>query len=565
MMLDKFKLHAVVDIFDDFMYCYFTEKTLREMMRLFREWGVSRVIWNGQSYASGLYDGAAEPMAKENAKRTFDEIGEFIPAAVKAAHDEGMEIFSQFKPLDQYFPGTVPHGIDTFKNGRKGIRTLGGSWQFGTVFPEKHPELLMSRNNQGLREGIENEKIGMIKLVKNDSLPTRISGDNLKIYVSNDNLKFTRYGKPVHYVDQVEERPEVVKGINVNSLGMQRERVRTITLSGLDIDEMYIALSVQDKEGDPDFANRLYKLVEVYNDRNQLIPVTCSIPRAETDIWHIPELRDKKFPDRGFMFDFGGDMCKIGFNLIDETVFLDAREKTIGIARGKNPYISALCPACPEVQEYWLEQVREFIRDGVDGVEMRWASHQNSIDMEAYGFNKPVVDEYEKLYGVNILKGEFDKTKWRQLLGQHYTHFYRQSRELLKQNGRKFAVDIMSNNEIDASKPQFLNIHLDYRQWFSFADEAIFKWVGPEQMEKFKQDADVYNLPIFYCAWPQVIFKGKDKRQITDDLERMVASGFSGFRLYEAAGLMRAHEDGSFELFDPAMIEAIASFIKSQN
>jgi len=93
------ELDVVVDFYDDLLPCHFTERTLQEMMRIFRSWGIRRVYWCGQSYASGLYEGETSPGIEEHARRTYEEIGEFIPAAAASAHAEGMEFYVEFKAL----------------------------------------------------------------------------------------------------------------------------------------------------------------------------------------------------------------------------------------------------------------------------------------------------------------------------------------------------------------------------------------------------------------------------------------------------------------------------------
>ena len=82
---DHFELHVVADFYDDLLACHFTEKTPDEMMRIFQSWGVRRVYWNGQAYASGLYDAASTAGVDTNALGTYQEMGEFIPAAARPA------------------------------------------------------------------------------------------------------------------------------------------------------------------------------------------------------------------------------------------------------------------------------------------------------------------------------------------------------------------------------------------------------------------------------------------------------------------------------------------------
>ena len=87
-----FELQIVVDFYDDLLACPYSEKTLDEMMRIFQRWGITRVYWNGQSYDSGLYDAASEPNIDIHALRTYQQIGEFIPAAARLADAHAREV-----------------------------------------------------------------------------------------------------------------------------------------------------------------------------------------------------------------------------------------------------------------------------------------------------------------------------------------------------------------------------------------------------------------------------------------------------------------------------------------
>jgi hypothetical protein len=217
------------------------------------------------------------------------------------------------------------------------------------------------------------------------------------------------------------------------------------------------------------------------------------------------------------------------------------------------------------VRQYWLGQIKEFIHAGADGVEFRWASHQNSMELDAYGFNEPVVAEFRKRYGVDIRTEDFDRAKWRQLLGQYYTQFLRQARDLLHRHGRKMMVDVMPSNDSNPAHPQFLNIFLDWEQWFSFADGVSCKWVPLESCQRFRTVAEKYHIPTFHNVWPEVVFKGMDSRQIARSIEQMKAAGHKGFMLYEAAAFMKAKSNGRFDLTFPQIPDAIVPAVKKIN
>jgi hypothetical protein len=568
-----FELQLVVDFFDDLIVTAFSDKTLNEMMRTFESWGVTRVYWNGQSYLQGLYDASdtQEDMAA-HAFRTYKQIGDFIPAAIKAAHAHGMEIYVEFKPFDMYFPLLAPHDMTLFRmrdTSRKGIPAIGGRWQMGCVWPEQHTHCLMARNMTGIRAGLEREAVGAIKFVKNDDKPTGINKDNLELYVSEDNHHYQKCDGPYAFTDEVEYRPVMLKGLNLNKPSEARERVRVISLSGLDIREPYIAVSTRKKTTEPDFANLYYKLVEMYTAKGEPMPFTYGIPAPFTDQWIPPEMSSKPFPDRAFPFDLAEELIcnNMPFRANDKLGYLDSQARLVGLAKGKNRYITALCPAYPEVRKYWLDQIKEFIEWDVDGVEFRWPAHQDTREWDAYGFNDPVVKEYKKRYGVDILTQDFDRGKWRALLGEYYTQFYRDAKALLAKHGRKMMVDVMPNNDSDPSHAQFANVFLDWQTWFSFADGVSFKWVQPGSATDamFRKVADRYGIPTYYNVFQQVVYKDWDKDRIVAHLKLLKETGHKGTMLYESAGFMKAKPDGAFDILYPQIPEVITPAVKAMN
>lgn len=569
----KFELQMVVDFFDDLIANSFSDKTLNEMMRIFKDWGITRVYWNGQSYLQGLYDVTNTPddMAA-HALQTYKQIGDFIPAAAKAAHARGMEFYVEFKPFDMFFPLLVPHDITLYRvrdTSRKGIPAIGGKWQMGCAWPEQHTQYLMARNMTGIRKGIEREPIGTIKFVKNDDKPTGINKDNLELYVSDDNHHYRKYDGPYTFADVVEDRPVMLKGLNFNKPSDTKERVRVITLGGLDVKEPYIGISTQKKTGDPDFGNLYYKLVEMSTVKGEPMPFTYGIPTPQTNSWLLPVTTDKSFPDRGFPFDLGEELTcnNMTFRANDNLGYLDSQARLVGLAKGKNPYVTTLCPIYPEVRKYWMDQIKEFIDWGVDGVEFRWPAHQDTREWDAYGFNEPVVKEYKKRYGVDILTQDFDRGKWRALLGEYYTQFFRDAKALLAKHGKKMMVDVMPNNDSDPSHPQFVNVFLDWETWFSFADGVSFKWVGPnsDADAMFRKVADRYGIPTYYNVFQSVVYKGWNKDQIVAHLKTLKDVGHKGTMLYESGGFMKAKPDGAFDIIYPVIPEIIVPAVKAMN
>ena len=89
------------------------------------------------------------------------------------------------------------------------------------------------------------------------------------------------------------------------------------------------------------------------------------------------------------------------------------------------------CHAAKGAQNYCLAEIRELIDRGAEGISLDLTSHQVGFWSDelgpsrpnSLGFNPPLVEAYEKRYGVNVLKEEFDKPKWHALHGEFFTGF----------------------------------------------------------------------------------------------------------------------------------------------
>ena len=81
---------------------------------------------------------------------------------------------------------------------------------------------------------------------------------------------------------------------------------------------------------------------------------------------------------------------------------------------------------------------------------------------DQFGFNPPVVEEFEKRYGINILERNFDLDAWRRLRGESVTRFFRDLKGELSERGMKLGVGVPRGDYIG---PPLGNLHLDWRTW----------------------------------------------------------------------------------------------------
>jgi hypothetical protein len=131
---------------------------------------------------------------------------------------------------------------------------------------------------------------------------------------------------------------------------------------------------------------------------------------------------------------------------------------------GRKFHLGVLEFAYPEVRKHVLDEIRTFSdKLPFDGVFLSFRSHSPPPDhADQFGFNQPVVDEYQKRYGVNILRQNFDLEKWRSLRGEYFTTFLREVRTYLNAKGQKLSLGVPQGEH---AGPPIGNIELQWRTW----------------------------------------------------------------------------------------------------
>ena len=119
--------------------------------------------------------------------------------------------------------------------------------------------------------------------------------------------------------------------------------------------------------------------------------------------------------------------------------------------------------AYPKARAYKVKQLKSFVDDcGFDGVYVCTRSHSPPAGAaDQFGFNEPIVDEYRRRYGVDILREDFDKARWRRLRGEYLTQLFRDLRAALPKDKRIFAA-IPRGRYIG---PPYGNLYLAWETW----------------------------------------------------------------------------------------------------
>jgi len=194
---DDFEIHVVCDFLDDLQWGGSTIGSISRVHPDLQKLGRKSIYWMADTVEDGTFD--FDMPVNRAALETYKQTGEFIPAAIQIAHEAGMEFYVQFKLFDQTIPVLYAHGVPLHwlqNPWRRGISALGGRWTWSKTWVETHPQFLMARNMTGIRDGIEREPIGTLKVIKNDAQATGIHQGNLQLYVSTDNVIYRPYDKP---------------------------------------------------------------------------------------------------------------------------------------------------------------------------------------------------------------------------------------------------------------------------------------------------------------------------------------------------------------------------------
>ena len=122
--------------------------------------------------------------------------------------------------------------------------------------------------------------------------------------------------------------------------------------------------------------------------------------------------------------------------------------------------------AYPEVRRYMLQTIRAFSdKFPFDGVFLSLRSHSPPPrHADQFGFNEPVVREFKKRYGRDILRQDFDLDQWRELRGEYLTTFLQEVESHLETTGQKLAVGVQQGEYIG---PPFGNMRIQWRRWVS--------------------------------------------------------------------------------------------------
>ena len=133
----------------------------------------------------------------------------------------------------------------------------------------------------------------------------------------------------------------------------------------------------------------------------------------------------------------------------------------------KHRHYGILELAYPEARKYLLDSfVEPYVKHyDIDGFCMDTRTEcMTPLWADRFGFNEPIVEEYKRRYGVNILESDFDLEAWRSLRGEYLTQFIREVRELAGRCDKKLTVLTQRGDHLGFP---ISNMVIDWRTWVS--------------------------------------------------------------------------------------------------
>jgi hypothetical protein len=144
------------------------------------------------------------------------------------------------------------------------------------------------------------------------------------------------------------------------------------------------------------------------------------------------------------------------------------------------------CYAYPGARDWEIRLIREVLTYDVDGLLLTTASHSNQHcpyrEPDMFGYDKPVVEEYKRRYGVDISRyddivyerndtrfankfkftgNDFDLSLWHRLKGEYFTLLLREIREAM---GKERKMLVLINNSTEGPN-RMARHHMDWGNW----------------------------------------------------------------------------------------------------
>ena len=534
----KGKLEILVDFYDDMLFAHaplYAEDIDRLFERLAND-GIESVSWYYHADERGgwIHRELFSEGAPERSKFAVYHECCVMQRACAAAHKHNIRFIIGFKPYETGF-----YGLD-LKTARaqklQTVEQLGRMITGIDPFVVEHPELRL-RLRPALRGVDPMVRIGRIELWKADDQPTRIKKENLEILGSDINLEYRKLDVDFDFSEEIRTNDADEVDLFGKIISRKGQKVRVLTLSGLDFSSRYWAVQCIGLTGAGDFHGLGNRMMRVYDVQGN--PVDGCFARK----WSICEREHTGLAEYGAYFD-------IGYGQREYTLD-DPGEYTAFTAMLSEYVTGSLCETEPAVRQFWLNCVASILDAGVDGVEFRIENHGHMTDHPFdYGFNDAVL----RLAGENASDEEIARVR-----GDAFTDFLREAADMIRARGKISRLYISIDRITEPLPPDRLlawpqNIEYQWERWLEegLADEVVFRVfqfvlcktaLQNPLTDKVAAKCRACNVPMVFSFYVRSL---SDPWYI-EESERIVADErFGGLSLYENSSLLELAEDHSW-------------------
>ena len=558
---DKFIVSALVDFPDDCGRIVFTKEMVEDLVDRLHRMGVRRVYWN--YYQEGIWPWFYK--YSPGPEQTIRNIGEPMALGRLLAHERDMEFYAVIKPFETGPSLTSPPGSEWVVDdpGNPGI----GGRHHLDEWTKRHPEFRVKLRTADVPVGIEGVPVTRIQLRQKDMSAVRVKAENLQIWTSDDNASYKRRDVAFSVTEGVDTCPRDVMELNGDHISSKGDSVRTLDLTGFELTDPFIAVTTDFDDADGSFSNSAKEMIRAFGPDDEPLPIAVASHKA---VWRP----DRNFRTGDLQYDGGLGDAHITLDVSNQLTEFpgwkgdrsDTRDGVVAFAKGRNKYLSgAMCASYPEVQDFWMGWVGECIAAGVDGMDVRISCHSSWTDWpESFGFNEPVLAEYQRRYGVNPDVEDFDHKLLGDIRGDFFDQFLRRAKHRLAAAGKPLQLHL----EVESFRPDAAqgrwrtrpgNINFHWRRWLrsGLADEATMFGRG-WSVERILDDplANEMIAEANAAGVPMHLSKqvSRDGKQQADWVEKAYnKGGLAGYSYYESAGFLDGEKDGKLQFHEGVM------------
>ena len=441
------KFFATVDIADNYWktYCTFrgpespkekpitagsyTLENMREMVDVVADMGFTRLYW--LSCISELSHNGL-PVLHEGKLLGGKEL---LKHMASFCHARGIEFFIIIKPFENggtlIPPGCpVPEGFDTVE-GMQGT--------FITSYPivAKNPGVRLRRRMSPIPR---DTTVAEALIINRNDTPVTLTKEDFQFFAGPKNGVYRE-------ITDFTVEPRMVERDYRTYSALAFKPV------GLTAADRFFLIKCLKKNDKPQLVNTTLSILELRNAAGEIIPravgtgAITSIPFIYLRLNTSPQ--DTRIPEAwNPPKEFGSSLEKSAFDYDCtpniSSIQVDGQNGYIAFAAQEVEYLSSLHPCHPEIMVLWKEAIDNVLYTDADGVDIRFGDHASwTVYGEDYGFNAPVVAEFKRRYGVDVLTDDnFDRALWRKLSGEYITDFMRWSSQRMHAAGKAFHVQI---------------------------------------------------------------------------------------------------------------------------